>query len=170
MIQDKRQIHIKASPENIYDFIETTPNKFPIYKILEIKLFLFLRILFVDGLRSAIEEIGADKPEDVLILNVGDSMGPFTLTEAEKPLKYWFTIRSFFINCKTGYSIYTNCSTTTLHFDTIIEKPRFKEKVWWFLIKPIHGIFANKVLRIIREKVENRGAMHPRINHGKDHY
>ena len=155
MIQDIRQIQIKASPERIYRFIETTPIKFPIYRFLETKSFLFLRILFVDGLRSAIEAVNIDRPDDVLILKVGDSMGPFTLTEAVKPYKYWFTIKSFFINCETGYLIHSNRCTTILHFHTIMENPKFREKVWWFLIKPIHIVFANKVLRIIKEKVEN---------------
>ena len=155
MIYDKRQIQINASPEQVYGFIETTPNKFPVYRFLEIKPFLFIRILFVDGLRSAIEVLGEDRPEDKLILNVGDSMGPFTLIEAVKPDKYWFTIKSFFINCETGYLIHSYGSITTLHFDTIMENPGFWEKVWWFLIKPIHAVFANKVLRVIKERVES---------------
>ena len=100
MIQDKRQIQIKSSPEIIFELIETMPNKFPIYKIMETKPFFFLRILFVDGWRTAIETVGRDKPDDVLILNIGESMGPFTLTESENPFKYWFTLRSSFFNCR----------------------------------------------------------------------
>ncbi len=152
MIQDKRQIKINSSPEIIFNLIETMPNKFPIYSILETKPFLFLRILLVDGLRSAIRAAKIDKPDDVLILNIGDSLGPFTLTELEKPFKYWFTLRSFFFNCGTGYSLTANGNMTTLNFDLIAENPNFMEKVWWFFIKPLHGIFANKVLRIIKEK------------------
>jgi hypothetical protein len=155
MIQDIRQIQIEASPERIYRFIETAPNKFPIYRFLEKKFWLFLRILFVDGLRSATRVMGIDRPEDVMILEVGDSMGPFTLTEAKRPFKYWFAVRSFFINCETGYLIYSKDSPTILHFHTIMENPRFREKIWWFLIKPIHIVFANKVLRTIKEKIED---------------
>lgn len=155
MLKDNRQIQINASPEIIYDYIETMPNKFPIFKILESKPFLFLRILLVDGLRTAIEAVNVAKPEDVLILNVGDSMGPFTLTEAEKPLKYWFTLESFFFNCRTGYSLYANGSMTTLNFYIIAENPCLKEKVWWLFIKPVHGIFSKKVIRNIKKGVEN---------------
>jgi hypothetical protein len=49
MIQDKRNIQIKSSPEIVFDLIETMPNKFPIYKILETKPSVFLRLLLVDG-------------------------------------------------------------------------------------------------------------------------
>ena len=170
MLKDERQIQINASPEMTYDFIANMPNKFPIYETLEAKPFLFLRMLFTDGLRSAFKIMNVDRSVDVLILNIGGSMGPFTLTDAERPLKYWFSIKSFFINCETGYFINCNGSTTTLHFDTIIEKPNFKERVWWFLTKPVHGLFANKALRIIKEKVENReDQRETRINHEKDH-
>ena len=144
MIQDKREIQIKSSPEIVFDLIEKMPNKFPIYKILETKLSFFLRMLFVDGLRTAIKAVGIEKPDDVLILKIGDSMGPFTLIESEKPFKYWFTLKSFFFNCRTGYSLSTNGNMTTLYFDLVSENPGFMEKVWWFFIKPFHGIFADK--------------------------
>lgn len=156
MIQDKRQIQIMASPEIIFGLIETMPNKFPVYKFLEIKPFLFIRILLVDGLRTAIEAIKVERPNDVLILNVGDSMGPFTLTESERPYKYMFTLRSVFFNCRTGYSLSSNGNMTTVSFDLIAENPSFLNKVWWFFIKPFHVIFANKVLRVIKEKVESQ--------------
>jgi hypothetical protein len=164
MLNDKRQIQINASPETVYEFIETTPNKFPVYKALEAKPFLFLRMLFTDGLRSAFRVMSINRSVHTLILNIGDSMGPFTLTEAERPYKYWFMIRSYFINCESGYLINFNGNTTTLNFNTIIEKPSFKEKVWWFLTKPVHGVLANKVLRIIKEKVERREGQSKTIN------
>ncbi len=157
MIQDKRQIQIKSSPEIIFSLIQTMPNKFPIYKILETKPFFFLRALFVDGLGAAIKAVGMEKPDDIMILNVDDSMGPFTLTESEQPVKYWFTLRSLFFNCRTGYSLSAHNSMTILNFDLIAEKPNTMEKVWWFFIKPFHGIFANKVLRVIKERVESQG-------------
>ena len=157
MIQDKKAIKIQSPPEDIFGLIETMPNKFPVYRIMETKPFFFLRLLFVDGLRSAIRAIGVDKPDDVLILKVGDSMGPFTLTESEKPFKYWFTLKSFFFNCRTGYSLSTNGSMTTLYFDLVSDNPGFMEKVWWFFIKPFHGLCANKVLRVIKERIESQG-------------
>ena len=97
MIQDRREIQIESSPETIFDLIDKMPNKFPVYRILETKPFFFFRILFVNGFKAAIEAVSIEKPDDVLILNVGDTMGPFTLTEKEKPIRYWFTLKSFFL-------------------------------------------------------------------------
>ena len=28
------------------------------------------------------------------------------------------------------------------------------EKIWWVFVKPIHGVLAKKVLRVVKEKVE----------------
>ena len=156
MIQDEKHIEIDASPEKIFEFIETMPNKFPVYKILETKPFFFLRLLFVDGFRAAVEVIRIEKAKDTFVLNLGDSMGPFQLTELENPLKYRFTLRSFFFNCRTGYSLSRNTNMTTLCFDLIAEDPGIMEKVWWFFVKPIHGLLANKVLKVIKGKVESK--------------
>ena len=156
MIQDRRQIQIQSSPETIFGLIETMPNKFPVYKILETKPFFFVRLLFVDGLRAAIEAVNADNPGDALTLNIGDSMGPFTLTELDRPFKYGFTLKSLFFNCQTGYSLDSKNDMTILYFDLIADNPGFMEKVWWFFVKPVHGLLANKVLHVIKQKVENR--------------
>ena len=156
MIQDQKQIDINSPPERIFGLIETMPNKFPVYKILETKPFFFVRLLFVDGLRAAVEGMNIEKANDSLVLNLGDSMGPFQLTELEKPLKYWFTLKSFFFNCRTGYSLSSNGNITILCFDLIAEDPRLMEKIWWFFVKPIHGLLANKVLKVIKGKVESK--------------
>ena len=42
-----------------------------------------------------------------------------------------------------------------LSFDLIAENPSIKEKIWWFFFKPFHGLFANKALRVIKNKVEH---------------
>jgi hypothetical protein len=152
MIKDRIKIQIKASPEIVFDVIDKMPNKFPVYKTLETKPLFFLRILFVDGLKAAIEAVNVQKPEDTMVLNVGDTIGPFTLAVKEKPLKYWFSLKSFFFNCQTGYSLSSNSSETTLYFDLIAENPSFKEKIWWLIFKPFHWIFANKTLRVIKSK------------------
>ena len=154
MIENKKKIRIEAFPEGVFDLIETMPNKFPIYSFLEAKPFLFLRLLLVDGLGSAVEAIRIDLPKNELILNVGDSLGPFTLTEVERPTRYWFTVRSFFFNCRTGYSLRGDGHTTILNFDIISEKASFREKVYWFFIKPFHAVFASKVLRNIKKTAE----------------
>jgi hypothetical protein len=156
MIRDKREITIDVSPETVFDMIETMPSKFPVYRILETKPFLFIRLLFVDGIRSAIEAITVEKPQDKLILKVGDSMGPFTLSESEKPNVYLFTLSSLFFQCKTGYSLRSNGSRTVLSFDLISERPSFWEKIYWFFIKPIHSLLANKVLRVIKRRIEGQ--------------
>jgi hypothetical protein len=158
MIQDQKQINIDAFPEKVFGLIETMPNKFPVYKILEAKPFFFMRILLVDGVRAAIKAVSVEKPNDLLVLRIGESLGPFQLTELEKPFKYWFTLRSFFFNCRTGYSLSRFGNMTTLNFDLVAENPRFMEKVWWFFVKPIHGLLTNKVLKVIKEKAERNSS------------
>ncbi len=154
MIQDQRQIIINAPPEKVFALIETMPNKFPVYKILETKPIFFLRALLVDGLRSATKTIEIEKPNDIAVLHVGDSMGPFELTEVEKPVKYWFTLKSFFFNCQTGYTLSTNETRTILNFILVADNPRPMEKLYWFFVKPIHILLAYKVLKVIRDRVE----------------
>jgi hypothetical protein len=153
MIKDRRKIRIDSSPEIIFDVIDKMPNKFPVYKILETKPFLFLRIFLVDGFKAAMASAKIEKPEETLILNVGDTIGPFTLKTKNKPLTYWFSLESFFFNCQTGYSLSYNGSESTLCFDLIAENPNVKERIWWLLFKPFHSIFANKALRVIKSKI-----------------
>lgn len=158
MIQDKRQIQIKAPSHAIFDLIDRMPNKFPIYSFLEAKPFFFIRILLVDGLSSAWEAARIRRPDFVLKLSVGDTMGPFTLTEFERPTKYWFSLKSLFFDCQTGYSLHSKNGVTELSFDLIAENPTFKERIWWFIFKPFHGLFANKVLNVIKENIEHNKA------------
>ncbi len=158
MIQDKRQIQIKAPSHVIFDLIDLMPNKFPIYRFLEFKPFFFFRILLVDGPSAAWEATRFKRPDDVLKLNEGDKMGPFTLTVFERPTKYWFALKSLFFDCQTGYSLRSNNGVTELSFGLIAENPTFKEKIWWFIFKPFHSLFANKVLHVIKEKIEHNQA------------
>ena len=157
MIQYKRQIDIESSPETVFGLIETMPDKFPVYRVLEARPIYFIRVLLVAGLREAREAAKVERPDDVLILDVGDSMGPFTLTQIERPFRYWFTFESFLFKCRTGYTLSADGDRTTLEFDLIAENPGAMERFWWFFIKPFHGILANKVLRNIKERVESRG-------------
>ena len=73
---------------------------------------------------------------------------------------YWFTLSSFFFNSQTGYSLSFNGSETTLNFDLVADDPSFKEKVWWILFKPFHGLFANKSLSVIKNKIMYPGEYH----------
>jgi hypothetical protein len=160
MIEDRRQIEINENPEKVFAFIETMPVKFPTFKTLEAKPFLFLRVLFVSGLQTAINVV-ADRPDlkticpGILVLKQGDKMGSFTLTEMERPYKYRFTLRSFFFDCETGYTIAGSKSTTVLSLDLVAENPSFAEKAWWFFVKPIHRILADQVLKNIKIEVES---------------
>ena len=154
MIQDRRTITIKASPQEIFDFIDRMPNKFPVYRLMETKPFLFIRILFVDGLRSAWEVARFKRSTNDLRLSLGDKMGPFTLTQFERPNTYRFSLDSLFFNCRTGYSLSARRNATELSFDLIAENPTLGEKVWWFLIKPLHVLFADKALQVIKERLE----------------
>ena len=106
MINNYRTIKINNTQLKVFELIETMPNKFPTFEILDNKVFLFFRLALVDGLRSALRiifdknlwiEIKKGKP---LVLNRGESLGPFTLTLVEKPAIYMFTLNSFFFNCK----------------------------------------------------------------------
>jgi hypothetical protein len=128
MIQDMRQIRIESSPERIFECIAKMPNKFPVWRILETKPFLFPRLLLVDGFRAAMEAVRVEKPDDAVTLNVGDSMGPFTLTDSVRPFRHWFTLESMFFKCRTGYTIRTQGGITTLNFDIIAENPGFLER------------------------------------------
>jgi len=53
-------------------------------------------------------------------------------------------------------SLFSGCIILTL-FATLwlmfAEDPSLKEKVWWLLFKPFHGIFANKSLSVIKSKI-----------------
>ena len=155
MILDQKYIHINSSPERVFRLIETMPNKFPIYKMLETKPIVFLRMLLTDGFSTACKGVNYNKKIDSLMLNIGDSMGPFRLTEVKRPSKYWFNVESCLINCRTGYSLSADENRTKLNLDITAEDLKFREKVYWFLVKPFHYIFAKKVLRIIKERAES---------------
>jgi predicted rRNA methylase YqxC with S4 and FtsJ domains len=144
----------------VFELIETMPNKFPTFKFLDNRLFLFFRLALVDGFRPALKivfdkdlwiEVKRGNP---FVLKTGASFGPFTLTLLEKPAKYIFTLNSFFFNCKTGYSLKSDSKGTVLTFDLAAKNPGLMEKIWWFFVKPIHAILANKVLKRIKKEAE----------------
>lgn len=154
MIESKIQSSIISEPDTLFEYIETMPNKFPIYRILETKPFLFLRLFLFDGYHSAIDSIKFERPVNELILITGDTMGPFTLIENDKKSRYWFRLDSLCFNCTTGYSIKTENNQVILNLDLIAENPSTREKLWWFFAKPFHVIFTKKVLKNIKENIE----------------
>jgi hypothetical protein len=58
MIHDRRKILIRAAPEHVFGVIESMPNKFPVYKILEpFHLVFAKKVLHV--LQERAEETGS---------------------------------------------------------------------------------------------------------------
>ena len=143
-----------ASAEVVFDLIDRMPNKFPVYRFLEKGPFFFIRILLVDGFGSAWSAARFKRPGTELKLKVGDAMGPFTLMERRKPTHYMFSLKSFFFDCRTGYYLTAQGERTVLCFDLVAENPTFSEKAWWSIFKPFHLLFADKALRVIKEKAE----------------
>jgi len=154
MIEDRLNIQINASPHAVFNLIDRMPNKFPIYDFFETKPILFLRLLLVDGLESARAAMKVDRDIEELHLGIGDPMGPFTLIDRESPSTYCFSLKSLFFNCRTGYFLTDQDGRTCLNFDLISENPTLREKVWWFVFKPMHRFFGKKVLSVIKEKAE----------------
>lgn len=155
MLNDQRTIEIKATPEQVFQQIETNP--FPTFRILNTKPFFFLRIALIDGIRTGIR-LAFDKNLNREIrgpVQLGSSLGPFTLTEIERPNRFYFTLKSLFFNCLAGFSFHSTANGTRLTLEIIAEHPTFREKIWWLLIKPIHIFLAYKVLKTIRKEVEH---------------
>ncbi|HOT46806.1 MAG TPA: hypothetical protein PLC28_18130, partial [Spirochaetota bacterium] len=101
-ITHDRTIEIRATPEQVYEYIETMPDKFPTFRLFDTKPLLFLRIAMVDGMKSALKVIRDDSHWQVRTmkeaepLTIGSTFGPFTIIEAKKPEKYYFSLNSFF--------------------------------------------------------------------------
>jgi hypothetical protein len=156
MIQNQHSIKINASPEKVFRLIETMPNKFPVYKILETKPFVFIRMLFTDGFSSAVKAMFIDIAKKSHMLNIGDSYGPFKLIEIIKPARYLFDVDSFFMKYQTGYILTSDGKNNTkLNFEITAGDLLPSEKVYWLFVKPIHHLLAKKALRVIKEKAEN---------------
>jgi len=154
MIKDSVHLWINSSPDRVFDLLDKMPNKFPIYDILETRPIIFLRLMLVGGFKAAREAVQADLDITELRLEVGESIGFFTLMEKDKPTVYSFELKSLFFNCRTGYVLTEHKDGTSIDFDLIAENPTFREKVWWFFVKPVHRLFARKVLNVIKEQVE----------------
>ena len=163
-IEDVRQIFVNASEEDVFAVIETMPNKFPVYKVLETKPFFFFRMLMVDGLREAIRAIRFEKPINQLVLQPGETMGPFTLIEVTKPHVYMFELNAFFFHCRTGYVLSGDKDATLIQFVLHVHHLGFKEKVYWAFFKTVHRILAGKVLKVIKAKVEHTPISNIKLN------
>jgi len=153
-IYHNTQLEILAAPAQVFEIIYSMPKKFPVYPILESRPFLFVRLLLVGGFRTALEGAVRGLPHEHLVLHIGDSMGPFTLTECAKPRTYMFTLRSFFFNCKTGYTLEEGDGKTIMNFKLVAENPSPGERAWWFFVKPVHVLLARKVLTNIKMMAE----------------
>jgi hypothetical protein len=154
MINDQRTIEIKASLDKVFKQIETNP--FPTYGMLNTKPFFFLRITLIDGIRTGIrlafdKNLNREMTEPVAL---GSSLGPFILTEIERPSRYYFTLKSLFYNCITGFNLHSTDNGTLPNLAIIAEDPTFRANTWWFFVKPIHILLAYKVLKTIQKEVE----------------
>jgi hypothetical protein len=159
-ITDDQTIEIHATPEQVYEYIETMPNKFPTFTLFGTKPLLFLRIAMVDGVRSGLKVI-QDKTyrndmmkKEAEPLLIKSRFGPFTFIEAKKPEKYYFSLNSFFFEGETGYKIFPGAKGTILHFDLHTDTTKVFQIVWIHAIMPVHVILARIVLRNIKEGVE----------------
>mgnify|MGYP003564882827 CR=1 FL=1 len=89
MIKDKRIIKINATPIEVFNFLEMTPNKFPIFKIFETRPFLFIRISCLDGIRTGLK-VALDNTiqsemskKERKPLKIGSKLGPNELRGRE---------------------------------------------------------------------------------------
>ncbi|MFH1845091.1 MAG: hypothetical protein ABIF77_18030 [bacterium] len=151
-IQDRRSTEIEASPEQVFAQIEIDP--FPTFAILDTAPFLFLRLALLDGIGTARRTLAtrSGSRDELLPLELGATMGPFTVTEKRRPQTFYFTLRSLFFKCRTGFSLRTTPCGTLLSFDTIAETPTRRERIWWFIVKPAHVLLARRVLGNIRRR------------------
>jgi hypothetical protein len=152
MITHRRSLEIAAPPERVFASIETDP--FPTFAILDTKPFLFIRLALLDGISAARRALAArpGSQDEVPPLELGTVMGPFTVTTKKPPREFHFTLKSFFFNCRTGFSLCPTDGGTLVHFDTVAESPSRDERFWWFFIKPVHALLARRVLRTHRKR------------------
>lgn len=159
-ITDDQTIVIRATPEQVYEYIETMPNKFPTFRLFDTRPFMFVRIALVDGVESALKVIRDDSYRRDRMKNkakpllVGSAFGPFTLIEAKKPEKYYFSMNSLFFEGETGYKIYPREKSAVLHFDLSTDTTKVYQIVWIRAIMPFHFLLARLVLRNIKAGAE----------------
>ncbi|MBN2079959.1 MAG: hypothetical protein JW838_13415 [Spirochaetes bacterium] len=164
-LYDERSIYVEKDAEAVFEHIETMPSKFPTFAVLETRPFLFVRLALVDGIRSAwkvitnrdfISELHGKVMKR---LEIGSSMGPFTLSVVERPDRYYFEIDSFFFSGETGYRVVPAEGGCRVWFDCRSDGKRRIDRAWWRIIRPIHIFLAKKVLRALKRDVESgRGA------------
>ncbi len=161
-ITHDRTIEIRATPEQVYEYIETMPDKFPTFRLFDTKPLLFLRIAMVDGMKSALKVIRDDSHWQVRTmkeaepLTIGSTFGPFTIIEAKKPEKYYFSLNSFFFKGVTGYTIVPGVQGAILHFDLRTDTAKAFQIVWIHAVMPVHHILARIVLGNIKAGVESK--------------
>jgi hypothetical protein len=159
-IYDRRQIYIFAGNEEVYEYIDSMPQKFLTAKFLDTKLILSIRIALTNGLKTGARVLTEKGFYENITNNgikhseTGASLGLFTLIEADAGKKYFFSVNSPFFKGTTGYILLQSGDRTLLCFDTISESPTAKEIIWWYLVKPFHIILANLVLKNIKNGIE----------------
>lgn len=163
-ITHDRTIEIRATPEQVYEYIETMPDKFPTFRLFDTRPLLFLRIALVDGTQSALKVIRDESyrrdrlKKETEPLLIGSTFGPFTFIEAKKPEKYYFSLNSFFFEGETGYKIFPGARGAILHFDLSTDTAKVFQIAWIRAIMPVHCILAGIVLRNIKKGVEAKAS------------
>ena len=160
MINDIRSISIKATISRVFKYLETTPNKFPIFQILETAPFVCIRYAALDGIRAGIKVAFNRKLRNEIRINekkpltVGSKLGPIEFIGAKENMSYDFKIDAKFIKCFTGFNILEKEEESILKFYVQCEHPRKRDRLFWIFAKPFHILLAQKVLRIHKRQIE----------------
>jgi hypothetical protein len=149
MITHKISIEVKNSPIEVYDYIDNVYNKFPLHPFFDSKPIFFVRLLILDGYKSA-KKMMSNNVGVSGKLSIGDAMGPFKVLSLNKPDKYFFALQSMIFTCETGYEIESLNEGSLLSFSLYAESRNLKQKIVWLLLKPFHSLFASQVLNNIK--------------------
>ncbi|MBE0446646.1 MAG: hypothetical protein IBX64_00780 [Actinobacteria bacterium] len=160
MIRESHNIFIRAAPMDVYRHLEERPGKFPIFRMLESWPFLALRVFLIGHFKSGLKMLisrrffHTARENMKRPLAIGDSFGPFTLSEAKEGEKYFFTLKTKLFDLEAGYIIKQADNGTVLSLDLISPRPALIQRAYWILTKPVHYIFARKTLAVIKYEAE----------------
>ncbi len=155
MITDTIHILLEQEPDDVFDYIDHTYTKFPLHPILDSKPLLFLRLFILDGAGTAWDVVFKKGSKNGKLI-IGQSMGPFTFTEVNKPSMYFFTLKSKLFTCETGYEIKKHDQGSILFLNLITHSNSTIQKLSWFFIKPVHRLFSKQVLKNIKKQLNKR--------------
>jgi len=162
MITDSQSTIIKSTPKDVYMHIAQRGNKFPVFKLLDMRPFLALRLIGVGDLKKGFTILlkgniyKKEGQERGRPLAIGDNYGPFKLIEAIDSHKYFFELKTNMFNLETGYTLTSHENDTLLSFDLISDDPTLLQRLYWrFPTKPLHQLLARKVVNELKKEIEN---------------